>query len=266
MPVSRRCPGCESEAHSPENIARAPWEIVRCRDCGFAYLPVAPTYDELQAEFEWNASVRAEKKRRKRERPVVSWLDAKTRWRLHMFPRPETYRFIQKLVPDGGNVLDVGCGDGRQGLRLGDRYVPFGVEISAELGEAANTAFRPFGGSAATAPAIEGIAGFDDEFFHGAMLNSYLEHEIEPGAVLEALRPKLRPDGVAVVKVPNYGSWNAAVMKQNWCGVRLPDHVNYFTPQSLGAMARKLAYTVDYPRAANLPTNDNFWAFLRPAA
>ena len=98
------------------------------------------------------------------------------------------------------------------------------------------------------------------------MLNSYLEHEIDPAGVLEALRPKLKPEGVAVVKVPNFGSWNAAVMKGNWCGVRLPDHVNYFTQGSLAALAERLGYRVDYPGSANLPTNDNFWAFLRPAA
>jgi len=266
MPVERTCPSCGSRDHKPVGIAREPWELVRCVGCGFVYLPTAPTYDELQNEFEWDHSARAEKKRRKRERPIVSWLDAKTRWRLHMFPRPETFSFVQKLVPAGGRVLDVGCGDGRQGLRLGEEYVPFGVEISPPLGRAADDAFRPRGGSAITAPAIEGISSFEDGFFDGAMLNSYLEHEIEPAGVLEALRPKLKPGGVAVVKVPNFGSWNAAVMKQNWCGVRLPDHVNYFTPQSLGVLSRRLRYTVEYPSAANLPTNDNFWAFLRPAA
>ena len=247
-------------------IEREPWTVVKCAACSFVYLPLAPTYEETQVEFEWDLSAREEKKRRKRERPVISWLDAKTRWRLHVFPRPETFRFIMEHVPAGGNVLDVGCGDGRQALRLGDAYTPFGVEISPQLGEAANAAFRALGGSAVSAPATEGVAQFDDAMFDGVMLNSYLEHELDPAGVLSALRPKLKPDGVIVLKVPNYGSWNAAVMKQNWCGVRLPDHVNYFTPRSLGAMAEALGYTVSFPATANLPTNDNFWAFLRPAA
>ncbi len=240
--------------------------VVRCDSCGFAYLPEAPTYEELQSDFEWDTSARAEKKRRKRERPVLSWLDAQTRWRLHIFPRPETHIFMQKLAPRGGRILDVGCGDGRHGLRLGEAYTPFGVEISQPLGEAADAAFRPLGGAALTAPALEGISRFDDGYFSGAMLNSYLEHEIDPAGVLEAMQPKLAKDGVAVVKVPNFGSLNAAVMKQNWCGVRLPDHVNYFTTNTLSDMAHRLGYTVEFPAAANLPTNDNFWAFLRPCA
>lgn len=266
MPIERNCPACQAVAHSPVGIEREPWTLVRCDGCDFVYLPLAPTYEETQVEFEWDASVRAEKKRRKKARPVTTWLDAKTRWRLHMFPRPETYRFIEQLVPTGGNVLDIGCGDGRQALRLSGDYTPYGVEISDPLGKAADEAFRPLGGLAVTAPAIEGLACFDDAMFDGVMLNSYLEHELEPAGVLQAIRPKLKPEGVIVIKVPNFGSWNAAIMKQNWCGVRLPDHVNYFTPRSLGALAGDLGYAVDYPASANLPTNDNFWAFLRPAA
>lgn len=263
MPVCRDCPSCGTSKHVPVGIARDCWTMVRCVGCDFVFLPLAPSYAETQSEFEWDASARAERKRRKKARPIVSWLDARTRWRLHIFKRPETYRFIQALVPDGGRVLDVGCGDGRQALRLGGAYTPFGVEISPPLAAAADAAFSPLGGSVVIAPATEGIAGFDDASFDGAMLNSYLEHELDPGGVLAALKSKLKPSGVAVVKVPNYASWNAAIMKDNWCGVRLPDHVNYFTPKSLGALAGRLGYEIQFPLASNLPTNDNFWAFLR---
>ena len=39
------------------------------------------------------------------------------------------------------------------------------------------------------------------------------------------------------VRVPNYGSLNRKMLGAKWCGFRYPDHVNYFTTKSLGAMA-----------------------------
>jgi hypothetical protein len=98
------------------------------------------------------------------------------------------------------------------------------------------------------------------------MLNSFLEHEAAPADLLSILHAKLKLDGLAIVKVPNFASWNAAVMKSAWCGIRIPDHVNYFTPRSLATMARKAGFAISFPRLANLPTNDHFWAFLRKAA
>ncbi len=263
-PIARACPNCGTDDPRDTGLGREPWTIGACPSCGFAYLTAAASYEDLSEFYSWDKAIVLEAKRRKKAQPVVQWLDRTTRWRLHLFPRPETRTFLEQLVP-GGNIVDVGCGSGKQGLALPDRYVPFGVEISRSLAEAAHAAFAARGGACQHAPSTKGLKQFDAEMFDGAMLNSYLEHETEPLPVLKALRRVMKPDGVAVVKVPNFASWNAAVMKQNWCGIRLPDHVNYFTPSSLAGMSEAAGFTVDFPKLANLPTNDNFWAFLRPA-
>ncbi|PIW32052.1 MAG: hypothetical protein COW29_00110 [Rhodobacterales bacterium CG15_BIG_FIL_POST_REV_8_21_14_020_59_13] len=263
-PIERACPNCGANAPRDLGLGRTPWTIGECGACGFAYLTAAASYADLSDFYSWDKAIVLEAKRRKTAQPAVQWLDQKTRWRLHLFPRPETRTFLQALLP-GGKVVDIGCGSGKQGLALPDLYTPFGVEISRSLAEEADAAFAVRGGSCRHAPSSEGLGQFDAYMFDGAMLNSYLEHETEPLAVLRALRRVLKPEGVAVVKVPNFASWNAALMKQNWCGIRLPDHVNYFTPSLLAAMSEAAGFTVDFPRLTNLPTNDNFWAFLRPA-
>lgn len=263
-PIERACPNCGNDEPRDLGLGREPWTIGACQSCGFAYLTAAASYEDLSEFYSWDKAIVLEAKRRKKAQPVVQWLDQKTRWRLHLFPRPETRTFLEQLVP-GGNIVDVGCGSGKQGLALPDRYIPFGVEISRTLAEEAHAAFAARGGSCQHAPSTQGLQQFDADLFDGAMLNSYLEHEADPLPVLKALRRVMKADGVAVVKVPNFASWNAAVMKQNWCGIRLPDHVNYFTPSSLAGMSEAAGFAVDFPKLTNLPTNDNFWAFLRPA-
>ncbi len=261
----RVCPLCGADEPRPVGIARGPWTVARCGACGFGYLTAAPPLESLSNEYAWEKAAAAEATRRRRARPIVQWLDERTRWRLHIFPRPETRRFIERLA-EPGPVLDLGCGDGRQALKLPERYVPYGVEISADLAARADMAFRARAGACVHAPAQAGVAQFPENQFTGAMLNSYLEHEENPLGVLRALARVMRPGAPVVVKVPNFGSWNAAVMGASWCGVRLPDHLNYFTAESLERMAGVAGFTVTRPASANLPTNDNMWSILRRPA
>ncbi|MGH8120198.1 MAG: methyltransferase domain-containing protein, partial [Gammaproteobacteria bacterium] len=91
---------------------------------------------------------------------------------------------------------------------------------------------------------------------------SYLEHESNPAEVLKELHRTLQAGGVALVKVPNYSTLNRLVMGKNWCGFRFPDHLNYFTPETLRAMANNTGYKIYYGLTYKLPTNDNMYAVL----
>lgn len=223
----------------------------------------APPVTEFAAELSWDKAVVEERSRRRTDQPLLQWLDDKTRWRLHLFERPETSRFLSELAKPG-QILDLGCGNGKAGLALDDHFTPFGIEISPTLADAANKAFIKRGGRCVAADTLSGLREFPDAYFSGAMLNSYLEHDPNPLPVLRGLAPKMKAGSPVIIKVPNYGSWNAKVMGRNWCGIRLPDHVNYFTRTSLKAMAGSAGYTVQEPGGVNLPTNDNMWMFLYP--
>ena len=231
--------------------------------CGFVYMRNCADYTELSENISWSKQFAAQKVERQNTRPVFDYIDQKTRWRLHLFPRPETYRFTNQLVARG-NVVDLGCSAGANLMRLHHGLKPFGVEIEKLRAQQADEVLKTRDGSCVHAPAIEGLERFADDFFHGAMLNSFLEHESQPLKLLRVMRDKIRPDGVCIVKVPNCSSINAKIMKSSWCGIRIPDHVNYFTPKSLATLAAKAKFRCEFPAAANLPTNDNFWTFLRP--
>lgn len=261
----RRCPACRANTPLRTGIGREPWHIARCEDCRFVYLDALPAQDAFEDEFAWDETFVAEKKRRRKAQPVVQWLDDRTRWRLHVFPRPETRHFLKNLAQPGP-VLDIGCGDGGHAMRLPDHYRPHGVEIAPRLAAKADASFRTRGGKCLQGDAAGAISQLDDEFFTGVMMNSYLEHEFNPLEVLKALRRKVVPGAPVIIKVPNAGSLNAKVMGKNWCGVRLPDHVNYFTWKSLSAMAHSAGYQVRAPFGVNLPTNDNMWAILTRSA
>jgi predicted SAM-dependent methyltransferase len=97
-------------------------------------------------------------------------------------------------------------------------------------------------------------------------MRSFLEHEVQPQVLLNGVFRILQPDGVAFVKVPNYGGLNRRVMGRSWCGFRYPDHVNYFTLNSLRAMAFKAGFSLRLLNPLNLALDDNIHALLRKPA
>jgi len=72
----------------------------------------------------------------------------------------------------------------------------------------------------------------------------------------------MKNGGVCVIKVPNYASWNRIVRGKKWCGFRYPEHVNYFTPDSLGKMADASGLRAVQTFMDVLPISDNMWAVL----
>jgi len=177
---------------------------------------------------------------------------------LHMF-RDDEWAYITERVPEG-RVLDVGCGTRNN---VPECYTPFGVEIEKSVAEATNTLMQARGGHVVHAPALTGLQAFEDGFFDGIIMRSYLEHEERPRDVLLAAHCKLRPGGVIYIKVPNFGTLNRMARGVDWCGFRFPDHLNYFDVSSMKRLAEDTGYQFELKNKLTRFTNDNMHVFLR---
>lgn len=262
--VDRVCPLCDepNEGTPPSRYSLGVWTVKTCRSCRFTYIDKAPHYQALFRTMAWDRTSRVETEWRNSTRRVQQTFSRRTRWRLHLFPRRKMPDLLLRFAAPG-NVIDLGCGDGAQLDGLDDRFVPHGVEIAEEAAARANERFVRRDGFAINAPCIEGLREAPDGFFSAATLRSYLEHELHPAAVLRELYRTLANGGIAIVKVPNFASLNRRVLGSRWCGFRHPDHLNYFTPRTLGLMAGRCGFRAWAPVAWTLPTSDNMYAILR---
>ena len=262
---NRDCPLCDGQHAHQLSYHRDAWRLVQCMQCDFVYMPEIPALDEVGTTFEWSQNFAAETARRRVVSPLLSRIDEWTRIRTRLFGRRTPIDDVKRYVTRG-RVLDLGCGNGTYLASAGKGFSLYGIDISPALTQEADRLFRAHGGYAVCAPCSEGLSLFEPDFFDAAILRSYLEHEPDPSGVLDNLFWALRPGGIAVIKVPNYLSWNRFIRGPKWCGFRFPDHVNYFTPATMKRMAEDIGYRVTMRWQDTLPTDDNLWAVLqRPA-
>jgi methyltransferase family protein len=264
--LDRACPlcGAASSFAAPTPYGSDEWPVVRCRECDLVYIGRTPIQAEFEEERAWEKSSVRETVRRARDHGVLFALDRLTRARFRLAYRRRPKAMVARLAQPGP-VLDLGCGDGKCLSPPPPGFTPFGVEVSKGLAAVADAAFRPFGGRCIRAPAAEGLSTFPPKYFKAALMLGYLEHEFHPLEILAQVRSLLADDAVVIAKMPNFACINRHVTGHKWCGFRLPDHVNYYTPRTLTELARRAGFEVSFGLLGRQPLSDNMWALLRPA-
>lgn len=143
-------------------------------------------------------------------------------------------RRIAEFVPTG-SILDVGCGYGyfvRSALAGG--FDAYGVDLSTDgIREADKHApGRVFRGTVDT---VEELAG---RRFDVLFASHLIEHLTEPRGFLSELVDRLSDRGIVVLVTPNIESLLARVSGSRWVSFKIPEHVAYYTPKTLGQLAR----------------------------
>lgn len=260
--LQRTCPLCERDnRHEPRSHwSRDEWTIRDCPECRFVYLENAVDYASLAGDFRWTSTAPLERQRRLNAEPITTRLrHAWKALRRQLLFRHKCANLAHARF-EPGPVLDVGCGGGKFLGLLDERYQLYGIEIDPVAVVNTTQRLATRGVQIVQSDALTGFQQLPEAFFSGIMMKCYLEHETAPGPVLRAAVRTLRPGGQIIIKVPNFQSWNRQLQGQRWSGFRFPDHVNYFTPDTLMQLVRRCGLEVT--RCSWLdrnPVNDNMY-------
>lgn len=133
----------------------------------------------------------------------------------------------------GGSVLDVGCSSGaflhQLKKRFPNDYKISGTDVSAEpLDHAAKMGV----------PVVRGefLAQSFDESFDAVTFWAVMEHLAAPGAFLKKAASILKPGGLCFMLTPNMNSLAVRLLGAKYRYI-FPEHLNYFTPQTMRRFA-----------------------------
>jgi SAM-dependent methyltransferase len=141
---------------------------------------------------------------------------------------------VLRRIP-AGRLLDVGAGRGDLGVVLArEGWEVTGLEPSAEACAAARgRGVCTVEGTLTSADSGELGAGYDVVVFQHA-----LEHVVEPRDDLRRAFELLRPGGLLLVALPNFGSWQSRRFGDAWFHLDLPRHRSHFTAAGLERVLR----------------------------
>lgn len=128
----------------------------------------------------------------------------------------------------GERLLEIGAGGGRNlAWAARNGWNVCGVDPSRDA--AANVAKQ---GTPILVGNAENVA-LVDNYVDTVLMSHVLEHTHHPRAALAEAHRVLRPGGVVVVVVPNFGSLDVRLLRDAWYHLDLPRHLWHFTPAAL---------------------------------
>jgi SAM-dependent methyltransferase len=222
--VNAGCLGCGAEElrllyHFPD---KEDARIVICNACDLAQLEKLPSAEELDAlyaegYFEGVGSDAGYEEYANQEQEYLATFG-------------DDVNRIRDFATEG-SILDIGCGYGyfvRRALAAG--FDAYGVDLSSDgIREAEKHApGRVFRGT------LDDVEALADRRFDVIFASHLIEHIPDPRPFIETLVPRLNEGGIIMFVTPNLDSWLARVSGRRWVSFKIPEHVAYYTPTTIG--------------------------------
>jgi len=133
-----------------------------------------------------------------------------------------------------GNLLDIGCGTGNF-LQVAQQHgwKTTGIEPNMDARKIANTKNNN------QVFDIKQLEEFENESFEVITLWHVLEHLPNLEKQVQLFNRLLKPNGLLVIAVPNYNSFDAQHYKQHWAAFDVPRHLWHFSQKSIALLFKE---------------------------
>jgi 2-polyprenyl-3-methyl-5-hydroxy-6-metoxy-1,4-benzoquinol methylase len=247
--ASLACNQCGSTGSTPL-FTKHGYQLVKCTECGLAYISNPPSASELERIYSLDANYHAD----------LLNPDSDAFARLKRVAK--THLDVLKTYAKSGRLLDVGCSTG---LFL-DQARSAGFDVSGLEFSKESAAFARYHFSLAVQDgSVQELVGQAASFDVITMFD-VIEHVPDPSADLAAIHGLLKPGGLFFVSTPNIDglfpklSYPLANILDYWPHPEPPHHLYQFSCDSMARMLIKSGFAVDDVHHINIDLAYTFGA------
>lgn len=148
-------------------------------------------------------------------------------------------KLINAVTKNSKSLLDVGCGTG-DFLQVASKsgWTITGIEPNEQARSIAN---KKTDNSVFDA---DKLFKLEEQSFDVITLWHVLEHLPELEEHFNVFDKLLKPEGVLIIAVPNYKSYDAKLYKEFWAAYDVPRHLWHFSQDSIKGLAKKVDMTL----------------------
>ncbi|MCA0152394.1 class I SAM-dependent methyltransferase [Winogradskyella vincentii] len=148
-------------------------------------------------------------------------------------------RLINSFGNESKQLLDVGCGTGDfLKTALTNGWAVTGIEPNEQARKIANVKTNQ------NVFEIGHLANLKEHSFDVITLWHVLEHLPKLDTHIQLFRKLLKPNGLLIIAVPNYKSYDAAHYKEFWAAYDVPRHLRHFSRKSINKLFQKENFTL----------------------
>jgi len=137
---------------------------------------------------------------------------------------------IDKYLPNGGKVLEIGCGQGDFLHQLPKKFEKFGIEINNKACQFIKNNYKEitlFEGKTEKIHFPQGLK------FDMVIMWHVLEHIENPAIFFKALKKILKKDAILIIEIPNRDSLGFRFTKEKWFHLDTPRHLFFYNFETL---------------------------------
>ena len=248
----QNCPACGSSNHNKVLTAKdclvsgELFDIMECKDCYLCFTSPIPAENEIGNYYETDDYISHTGK----GNSVINQIYRIVQYFTLQTKKKKVINFSQMR---SGSILDIGCGVGKFLTTM--KQSGWGID-GVEINEAARKIAENN-----TSSVIMNQADFFDsnQKYDVITLWHSLEHLYDLSKYLNKISTSLNTNGIILIAVPNYQSFDADYFEQDWAAYDVPRHLYHFSMKAINKLMEK--YNFKLLHSKQLPF-DSFYVSL----
>jgi len=231
------CPACGAQQSTDHLevkdhfLSKETFRLLKCNVCTLVYTTPRPSADKIGDYYKSEDYV----SHSSTKKGIVNSIYNLVR----NYTLNKKVKLIGRLVP-GKQLLDIGAGTGHFLKRARDNgFAVLGLEPDGDARRVAKEQ------NDVQLESLGQLHGLSSESFDTVTMWHVLEHVYDLKKDVEQIASLVRKDGVLIIAVPNYTSFDATYYRSFWAAYDVPRHLYHFAPASIVPFIEQFGLKLD---------------------